>query len=88
MRIEHGQRQRKAFRRFWQKVAAKSGGAHKPDPEGGIYKSEDGAATYLIKRDIKKLQNDVAEYMAAQIFDELCPGTACTITLQKSGVSG
>ena len=78
----------KPFEGFGRKVAAKSGGAHKPDPEGGIYKSEDGAATYLIKRDIKKLQNDVAEYMAAQIFDELCPGTACTITLQKSGVSG
>jgi hypothetical protein len=77
----------KPFEGFGKKIAAKSGGAHKPDPEGGIYKSEDGATTYLIKRDIKKLQNDVAEYMAAQIFDELCPGTACTITLQKSGVT-
>ena len=78
----------KPFEGFGKKIAAKSGGAHKPDPEGGIYKSEDGATTYLIKRDIKKLQNDVAEYMAAQIFDELCPGTACTITLQKSEVTG
>ncbi|MBA2628750.1 MAG: hypothetical protein H0U78_01775 [Rickettsiaceae bacterium] len=78
----------KPFEGFGKKIAAKSGGAHKPDPEGGIYKSEDGANTYLIKRDIKKLQNDVAEYMAAQIFDELCPGTACTITLQKSEATG
>ena len=78
----------KPFGGFGKKIAAKSGGAHKPDPEGGIYKSEDAANTYLIKRDIKKLQNDVAEYMAAQIFDELCPGTACTITLQKSKDTG
>ena len=32
----------KPFEGFGRKVAAKSSGAHKPDPEGGIYKSEDG----------------------------------------------
>jgi len=78
----------KPFEGFGKKLAAKSGGAHKPDPEGGIYKSENGVNTYLIKRDIKKLQNDVAEYMAAQLFDELCPGTACKITLHKSQATG
>ncbi len=78
----------KPFEGFSEKKAAKSGGAHKPDPEGGIYKSEDGTSTYLIKRDIKKLKNDVAEFMAAQVFDELCPGTACKITLHKSKDTG
>lgn len=38
----------KPFEGFSKKISAKSGGTHKPDPEGGIYKSEDGATTYLV----------------------------------------
>lgn len=76
------------FEGFSERKGVKQGGAHKPDPEAGRYKSSDGNTTYLIKRDIKYLENDVAEFLAAQVFDELSPGTACKLTLTKSQDTG
>lgn len=76
------------FEGFSARKGVKQGGAHKPDPEAGKYESSDGNTTYLIKRDIKHLENDVAEFLAAQIFDELSPGTACKLTLTKSKDTG
>lgn len=74
----------KPFDGFSKKQGNKEGGAHASDPEGGKYESEDGQATFLLKRDVKKLSNDLAEYMAAELFDELCPGSSCEVTLHKS----
>lgn len=51
---------------YGERVGQKRGGAHAPDPDGGIFKN--GVDTFLIKRDVEKLQNDIAEYLASQIF--------------------
>ncbi len=78
------------FEGFSERQMGKKGGAHKPDAEAGVYFSSDQESPnrYLIKRDIKHLENDVAEFLAAQVFDELSPGTACKLTLTKSKDTG
>lgn len=47
----------KPFYGFSTRKGSKTGGIHASDPEGGIYKSEDGQTTFLFKRDVKKLRN-------------------------------
>jgi hypothetical protein len=76
------------FEGFAAKSGKKEGGAHKSDVEGGIYKSKDGKDKSLIKRDVKDLRNDIAEYMAAELFEKVSPNSACNITLQKSKDTG
>ena len=76
------------FTGFSNRKGQKTGGIHASDPEGGVYKSIDGENTFLIKRDVKKLSNDIAEFMAAELFDELCPGSACALSLHKSTQTG
>lgn len=72
------------FADFGDKEGEKLGGIHKSDVEGGIYKSKDGKNTYLIKRDVKVLSNDIAEYLAAELFNNISEGSACEITLHQS----
>lgn len=76
------------FTGFSSRKGQKTGGIHASDPEGGVYQSTDGENTFLIKRDVKKLSNDIAEFMAAELFDELCPGSACELSLHKSTQTG
>lgn len=87
---EEVEQQPQPFKGFSERQMGKKGGAHKPDREAGVYFSSDPEQPnrYLIKRDIKHLENDVAEFLAAQVFDELSPGTACKLTLTKSKDTG
>lgn len=85
---EEVEQQPQPFEGFSERQMGKKGGAHKPDAEAGVYFDAEGPNRYLIKRDIKHLENDVAEFLAAQVFDELSPGTACKLTLTKSKDTG
>jgi hypothetical protein len=76
------------FKVFSSRNGQKTGGIHASDPEGGKYSSADSNDKFLFKRDVKKLSKDLAEFMAAELFDELCPGSACKITLHKSTKTG
>ena len=76
------------FSGFGERVGLKTTGIHESDPEGGHYKSTKEKDTHLIKRDIKKVSNDIAEFMAAQLFNELCENSACEISLHTSTATG
>jgi hypothetical protein len=60
----------------------KKGGIHAPHPDGGIFKAEED--TYLIKRDAKKPENDIAEFLTSRVFQKLAPGSGAEIELTKN----
>jgi hypothetical protein len=70
------------FPAYGLRVGQKTGGIHAPDPDGGIYK--DGNDTFLIKRDTKSPENDIAEYLAAAVFNVTAPGSGAEIDLVKN----
>lgn len=67
--------------KFGERKGSKTGGIHKSDPSGGIYQTKDD--TYLIKRDVSKSQNDVAEYLSAKIFEETAKNSGAEIELAR-----
>jgi len=67
---------------------SKEDGIHEADPDGGRYDlvSPKGEVLerFLIKRDTKNGQNDIAEYLAASIFQQTAPGYGAEIELAKN----
>lgn len=59
----------------------KEGGIHKAEGDTGTYKKDEDI--YLIKRDFKKPENDIAEYLSAAIFGTTAPGSGCEIGLTR-----
>lgn len=60
--------------KYGARIGQKKGGIHEPDPDGGVYKRENGdgtSDTFLIKRDTEKPRNDVAESIWLQLFFKL-----------------
>jgi LepB N-terminal domain len=63
-------------------IGGKDGGAKESDPYGGKYKKNNDV--YLVKRDFKKSQNDIAEYLAPSIFKEIAADHCPEVTLVKN----
>ena len=66
----------------------KEDGIHEADPDGGRYDlvSPKGEVLerFLIKRDTHNGKNDIAEYLAASIFQQTAPGYGAQIELAKN----
>ena len=66
----------------------KEDGIHEADPDGGRYDlvSPKGEVLerFLIKRDTHNGKNDIAEYLAASIFQQTAPGYGAEIELAKN----
>jgi hypothetical protein len=67
---------------------SKEDGIHEADPDGGRYDlvSPKGEVLerFLIKRDTHNGKNDIAEYLAASIFQQTAPGYGAEIELAKN----
>ena len=69
-------------------IGGKEDGAHEGDPDGGRYDlvSSKGKVVerFLIKRDTANGQNDIAEYLAASVFQKTAKGYGAEIELAKN----
>ncbi len=75
------------FSGYGNRQGQKKGGIHKADPDGGRYKRQNpGGETdvFLIKRDTNKGQNDIAEYLAASVFQQTANGYGAEVALAKN----
>ena len=74
------------FTGYGDRQGQKMGGIHAADPDGGRYKLQKNGETdvFLIKRDTQKGQNDIAEYLAASIFQKTAPGYGAEVELAKN----
>lgn len=64
------------------RIGAKRGGVHKGDAFCGLYKKDD--TIYLVKRDLDKSANDIAEYLSSKLFQHTSPGTGAELNLVRT----
>lgn len=64
------------------RIGVKRGGIHKGDTFCGVYKKED--TVYLVKRDLDKPANDIAEYLSSKLFEHTAPGTGAELNLVRT----
>ncbi|MCP5362941.1 MAG: hypothetical protein H6911_03175 [Rickettsiaceae bacterium] len=74
--------------KYGRREGDKGDGIHESDPDGGRYdllsEEKEVLERFLIKRDTHNGQNDIAEYLAASIFQQTAPGYGAEIELAKN----
>lgn len=73
--------------KYGKRKGDKGDGIHEADPDGGRYDLEEGGQVserFLIKRDTANGQNDIAEYLAASVFQKTAKGYGAEIELAKN----
>lgn len=72
------------------RIGSKEDGIHEADPDGGRYDlispepKREVLERFLIKRDTHNGKNDIAEYLAASIFQQTARGYGAEIELAKN----
>ena len=73
--------------KYGKRKGDKGDGIHEADPDGGRYDLEEGGQVserFLIKRDTHNGKNDIAEYLAASIFQQTARDYGAQIELAKN----